>query len=47
MSNTINITNIERFNTLIDETVIYDPLALVTKAKGSRIWIEGKKRTFY
>lgn len=38
----ININDIKRYNTPIDETVIYDPLALVTKAKGSLIWIKGE-----
>ena len=46
MSNNITTTDIKRFNTLIDETVIYDPLALVVKAKGSKVWIEGQKEPF-
>src|SRR3989344_6736093 len=46
MSNNITTTDIKRFNTLIDETVIYDPLALVAKAKGSKVWIEGQKEPF-
>ena len=38
--------DIERFNTPIDETVIYDPFSLVTKAKGSKIWIEGEEEPY-
>ena len=38
--------DIERFNTPIDETVIYNPLSLVTKAKGSKVWIEGEEEPY-
>lgn len=37
---------IERYNNPVDETTIYDPLALVTRARGSYIWIKGKKQPY-
>lgn len=43
---TIKINDIKRYNTPVDETVIYDSLALVTKAKGSQIWIKGQKEPY-
>lgn len=43
----LNKIDIERFNTPIDETTIYNPLALVTKAQGSKIWIEGESEPYY
>ncbi len=43
----INSKLIKRYNTPIDETVIYDPLALVTKAKGSFVWIEGQRDPYF
>lgn len=43
----INKTDIERFNTYIDETTIYNSLALVVKTKGSKIWIEGEKEPYF
>lgn len=43
----MNKTDIQRFNTPIDETSIYDPLALVVKAKGSKIWIYGEKYPYF
>jgi len=43
----INKADIERFNVPIDETTIYDPLALAIKAKGSKIWIEGEKEPYF
>jgi 4-aminobutyrate aminotransferase/(S)-3-amino-2-methylpropionate transaminase len=46
MKNSITKADIERFNTPIDETVIYDPLSLVTKAKDSKIWIEGEEEPY-
>lgn len=46
MAKSITKADIERFNTPIDETIIYDPLALITKAKGSKIWIEGQEEPY-
>lgn len=43
----ISKIDIKRFNNPIDETTIYDPLALVVKAKGSKIWIEGEKDPYF
>lgn len=43
----INKIDIERFNTPIDETTIYNPLALVAKAEGSKIWIVGEKEPYF
>lgn len=42
----INIDDVRRYNSSIDETTIYNPLALVTRARGSYIWIKGKKRPY-
>ncbi len=42
----ISVNDIKRYNTPVDETTIYDPLALVTKAKGSMIWMYGKKEPY-
>lgn len=42
----ISTSDIKQYNTLIDETTIYDPLALVTKAKGSQIWIKGQREPY-
>lgn len=42
----INIDDIKRYNTPVDETIIYDPLAIVIKAKGSQIWMKGKKEPY-
>jgi len=42
----ISIADIKRYNTPVDETVIYNPLALVAKAKGSQIWIKEQKKPY-
>jgi len=46
MATPLNKTDITKFNISIDETSIYNPLALVEKAKGSKIWVEGEQEPF-
>lgn len=47
MKKTISKSDIQHYNSPIDETNIYDSLALVKRAKGSKIWIEGKIEPYY
>lgn len=42
----ISINDVKRYNAPVDETTIYDPFALVTKAKGSQVWIKEQKESY-
>ena len=42
----INHSTIARHNSPVDETTIYDPFALVVKAKGSFLWMDGQKMPY-
>lgn len=43
----MNSQLVAKYNAPVDETVIYNPLALVAKAKGSLVWVEGQKEPYF